>query len=150
MSLGRTHPAAGGQHDGHGLDRRELDFPDCLGLLTFDNQGFTVIAIFLGVLAELFFHQRFQALIGCQRFLDPCAFFFKFTLFILDSDLFKSGQLAQPNLQNSLSLGIGQVKFFHQDRFGLVAFSDNPYHFIQVQIGDQQSGENVPTLINFI
>ena len=70
-----------------------------------------------------------------------------------DFHLLQPGQVAQLQLQNRLSLPLGELKGLHQYRFGRFFLADNADYLIDMQKGEQQTLKNmqaIPYLIQTV
>ena len=70
-------------------------------------------------------------------------------VFVLDLHFFQFAQGTQTHIQNGIRLNFRQVKRFHQARFGVVFFANNADDFVQVQISDKETFQNLHAVVDF-
>ena len=104
------------------------------------------VAVSCGIFKNLFLDQRFQARNAAERLLQRLALLAQAVLLTLDFHLFQFGEIAQAQIQDGLSLNVGELETLHQDGLRLVLFTDNRDDFIDVQIGSEQAVENMQSI----
>ena len=148
VTLGLTDVARRRQNHGHRLGRDQLRLVDRLGGLTLDQTGTTLIAVLFTVCHEFGTNQCLQARRVAENALQLVTLLRQRGLFAADLHLFQTSQVTQLGLENGFRLLVRQGKSSDQHLLRFVLRADDADYLIQIQIGDQQTVEDVQTRID--
>ena len=85
-----------------------------------------------------------------QHKLQSVLFRFQLAHFFFDANGFQAGQLAQSNFQNIIRLNFGNPELSHQIRFGVIRFTNDSDHFINVQQYHHAAFQDVQAFLHLI
>jgi hypothetical protein len=138
----RTKPPVG-QHHGHRLVRQQFAFLDRLRRGALDDARAPLIAVFPASAVDLGAHQLPQLGLAAEQLLELARSSRQRLLLLADLHLLELRQVAQLGLEDRLGLLIRQLEALDQHRLGFILAPDDADHLIEVQVGDQQSIEDV-------
>ena len=143
VPLRRAHPAAGRQHDRHRLVGNERRLVDRLRGLALDDLGAPLVAVLLGIGADLGGDELLQLRLALQQRLELLTLGRERLLLLADLHLLELREVAQPRVEDLLGLLVGELEALHQHRLRLVLAADDADHLVEIEESDQQPVEDV-------
>ncbi|MNB94408.1 hypothetical protein D3C75_415590 [compost metagenome] len=121
-----------------------------LGFGALDDRRPAVVTVGFGVLDQLGAHQFFQLGFAAQQGLQLGLFLEQLILLGTQLHLFQSRQLTQTGVEDVVGLNLAQGEAF--DQFGPWLFlgTDDVDHFIQVEVGNQQTVQQVQATLDLV
>ena len=150
MALRGPDPALLGQDHRHRFRGHQLGLVHGPGFFTLFQGRAPRIAELFHVGPDFLLHLVLQAGGRTQYLLQGLPFFLQLVQFAPYLYLLQLGQAPQPEVENGLRLGVGQVEAPHQLPLGIVLLAHDPDHLVDVQVGDHQAFQDVQALFHLL